>query len=460
MVDDGNGAPADAERNGGHGLFGMRERLALYGGTLQTGPATGAAGFALRATLPIESTSLTAIRVVVVDDQSLVRAGFRLILQSEPGIEVLAEAADGVEAISAVRATMPDVVLMDVRMPRMDGLESTRRILSLDLAVVPRVVMLTTFDMDEYVYEALKAGASGFLLKDVTPEGLVEAVRGIASGDTLLSPSITRRLVESFLRRPPASRGPSEAVRHSPRESSKSSSSSRAAIRTPKSRAPWSSARRRSRRTSPTCSANSNCATASRRSSSPTNTNWSRPARDEGGSTRRYRPAFNTSGNVWIVAVAFAAATSSARDSLLWPTYRLSNSNCRKAARVPGSVSTFASETPFAARAARLSFRMFSGVLGDDRGATIPVLIICDTSASVTTTPAFVAACANSTSSIVLFSNSSFEFVAPLCPDAPAASADCNIAASMSISRRVMGCPFTMATTAVSGPAVASAFSS
>ena len=154
---------------------------------------------------------MTAIRVVVVDDQSLVRAGFRLILQSEPGIEVVAEAADGVEAISAVRATMPDVVLMDVRMPRMDGLESTRRILSLDLAVVPRVVMLTTFDMDEYVYEALKAGASGFLLKDVSPEGLVEAVRGIASGDTLLSPSITRRLVESFLRRPPASRGPSEA---------------------------------------------------------------------------------------------------------------------------------------------------------------------------------------------------------------------------------------------------------
>ena len=156
---------------------------------------------------------MNAIRVVVVDDQSLVRAGFRLILESEPGIEVVAEAADGVEAIAAVRATTPDVVLMDVRMPRMDGLESTRRILSLDLAVRPRVVMLTTFDMDEYIYDALKAGASGFLLKDVAPEGLVEAVRGIASGDTLLSPSITRRLVESFLRRPPASRGPSEAVR-------------------------------------------------------------------------------------------------------------------------------------------------------------------------------------------------------------------------------------------------------
>ena len=156
---------------------------------------------------------MTAIRVVVVDDQSLVRAGFRLILQSEPGIDVVAEAADGVEAIAAVRATNPDVVLMDVRMPRMDGIESTRRILSLELAVPPRVVMLTTFDMDEYVYEALKAGASGFLLKDVAPEGLVEAVRGIASGDTLLSPSITRRLVESFLRRPPTSRGPSEAVR-------------------------------------------------------------------------------------------------------------------------------------------------------------------------------------------------------------------------------------------------------
>lgn len=156
---------------------------------------------------------MSAIRVVVADDQALVRAGFRLILQSEPGMEVVAEAADGIEAIAAVRNTLPDVVLMDVRMPRMDGIESTRRILSLGLAPLPRVVMLTTFDMDEYVYEALKAGASGFLLKDVAPEGLVEAVRGIASGDTLLSPSITRRLVESFLRRPPTSRGPSQAVR-------------------------------------------------------------------------------------------------------------------------------------------------------------------------------------------------------------------------------------------------------
>jgi DNA-binding NarL/FixJ family response regulator len=151
--------------------------------------------------------------VVVVDDQSLVRTGFRLILQSEPGIEVVGEAADGLEAITAVRNTSPDVVLMDVRMPRMDGLESARRILNLELDVHPKVVMLTTFDMDEYVYEALKAGASGFLLKDVDPELLVDAVRGAASGETLLSPAITRRLVESFLQRRPASHGPNEAVR-------------------------------------------------------------------------------------------------------------------------------------------------------------------------------------------------------------------------------------------------------
>jgi DNA-binding NarL/FixJ family response regulator len=150
--------------------------------------------------------------VVVVDDQSLVRAGFRLILQSEPGIEVVGEAADGVEAISAVRNAKPDVVLMDVRMPRMDGLESARQILGLDLVTPPRVVMLTTFDMDEYVYEALKAGASGFLLKDVAPERLVEAVRGAASGETLLSPSITRRLVEAFLQKRPVMRGPDAAV--------------------------------------------------------------------------------------------------------------------------------------------------------------------------------------------------------------------------------------------------------
>ncbi|WP_405837642.1 response regulator [Streptomyces sp. NBC_01518] len=144
-----------------------------------------------------------APRVVVADDQALVRTGFRLILDAH-GIEVVAEATDGGEAVDAVRRTRPDVVLMDIRMPDMDGLEATRRILT-DVGAVdaPRVVMLTTFDLDHYVYAALAAGASGFLLKDVTPEHLVAAVRTVRAGDALLAPAITRRLVERFARRAP-----------------------------------------------------------------------------------------------------------------------------------------------------------------------------------------------------------------------------------------------------------------
>jgi DNA-binding NarL/FixJ family response regulator len=140
------------------------------------------------------------LRVVIADDQALVRVGFRLILETEPGIEVIAEAGDGEEAVSAVRRLRPDVVLMDVRMPGLDGLEATRRILG-GAGATCRVVMLTTFDLDEYVYAALEAGASGFLLKDVSPEHLVAAVRMVAAGDALLAPSITRRLVERFVRR-------------------------------------------------------------------------------------------------------------------------------------------------------------------------------------------------------------------------------------------------------------------
>ncbi|MFG2132380.1 response regulator [Streptomyces sp. NPDC048751] len=136
-----------------------------------------------------------APRVVVADDQELVRTGFRLILNSR-GIDVVGEAADGLEAVDTVHATRPDVVLMDIRMPRMDGLEAARRV----LATVPdcRVIMLTTFDLDAYVYAALTAGASGFLLKDVTPAHLAAAVRLVDTGDALLAPSITRRLVERF----------------------------------------------------------------------------------------------------------------------------------------------------------------------------------------------------------------------------------------------------------------------
>lgn len=147
------------------------------------------------------------IRVVVADDQALVRTGFRMILTVE-GIEVVAEATNGAEAVTAVRRTRPDVVLMDIRMPEMDGLDATRRILT-GAADEPRVIILTTFDLDHYVYAALAAGASGFLLKDVTPEHLVGAVRMVRSGDALLAPAITRRLVERF-----AGRNPDAAAIH------------------------------------------------------------------------------------------------------------------------------------------------------------------------------------------------------------------------------------------------------
>jgi DNA-binding NarL/FixJ family response regulator len=139
--------------------------------------------------------------VLIVDDQALVRAGFRMILEAEVDMEVVGEAADGGQAIVEARNLRPDVVLMDVRMPVMDGIEATRRLLDGDSGA--RVVMLTTFDMDEYIYEALRAGASGFLLKDVPPEQLIDGVRAIASGDALLAPSVTRRLIEEFVRRPP-----------------------------------------------------------------------------------------------------------------------------------------------------------------------------------------------------------------------------------------------------------------
>jgi DNA-binding NarL/FixJ family response regulator len=141
------------------------------------------------------------IRVVVADDQALVRGGFRLILQTQPDIEVVGEAADGREAVASARELRPDVILMDIRMPGMDGLEATRRLMTTQNP--PRVLMLTTFDLDEYVYDALRAGASGFLLKDVRPEQLADAVRAVVAGDTLLAPAITRRLVEQYLRRPP-----------------------------------------------------------------------------------------------------------------------------------------------------------------------------------------------------------------------------------------------------------------
>jgi DNA-binding NarL/FixJ family response regulator len=140
------------------------------------------------------------IRVLLADDQALVRGGFRLILESEPDIEVVAEAADGEQAVAGALETRPDLVLMDIRMPVLDGIEAARRLLP--RLVGTRVVMLTTFDLDDYVYEALRAGASGFLLKDATAAELVHAVRVVAAGDALLAPSVTRRLIADFARRP------------------------------------------------------------------------------------------------------------------------------------------------------------------------------------------------------------------------------------------------------------------
>ncbi len=140
------------------------------------------------------------IRVLVADDQSMVRAGFRMLLAGEEGIEVVAEASNGLEAVEKAARFHPNVVLMDIRMPELDGLEATRRILAADAGA--RVMILTTFDLDEYVYEALRAGASGFVLKDDPPEQLIAAVRIVAGGEALLSPSITKRVITRFTRIP------------------------------------------------------------------------------------------------------------------------------------------------------------------------------------------------------------------------------------------------------------------
>ena len=148
------------------------------------------------------------IRVVLADDQTLVRSGFRVLLERAGDVEVVGEAADGADALELVRAERPDVVLMDIRMPFVDGLEATRRIAADPALAAVRVVMLTTFDLDEYVFEALHAGAAGFLLKDVEPDDLRDAVRVVAAGDSLLSPSVTRRLISEFVSRPQGRRQP------------------------------------------------------------------------------------------------------------------------------------------------------------------------------------------------------------------------------------------------------------
>jgi DNA-binding NarL/FixJ family response regulator len=149
--------------------------------------------------------------VMLVDDQELVRAGFRMILDLEPDLQVVGEASDGEECLRHVRDLAPDVVLMDIRMPRLDGIETTRRLTA--AAGCPKVLVLTTFDLDEYVYRAMRAGASGFLLKDVPREQLVAGVRVVARGESLLAPAITRRLVERFVRLPEPGSGVPDAMR-------------------------------------------------------------------------------------------------------------------------------------------------------------------------------------------------------------------------------------------------------
>jgi DNA-binding NarL/FixJ family response regulator len=152
-----------------------------------------------------------SVRILIADDQALVRAGFKMILDAEDDLEVVGEAVDGLQAVEMCRRLAPDVVLMDIRMPELDGIEATRRVVSADGSTV-RVLMLTTFDLNEYVYEALRAGASGFLLKDVPPEQLVAGIRVVADGEALLAPSITKRLIQEFAEVAPAMPQPPQGM--------------------------------------------------------------------------------------------------------------------------------------------------------------------------------------------------------------------------------------------------------
>ncbi len=207
VLDDGIPGPLDAE-GGGHGLIGIQERVAVVGGEVTAGPL---ARRRLRGQgpAPVLGGGLV-IRVVLADDQPLVRTGLRMILAAEEDIEVVGEAADGRQAIAACAELTPDVVLMDVRMPGVDGIEATRVVTR--QADPPRVLVLTTFDLDEIVYDALRAGASGFLLKDAPEERLTTAIRVVAEGGSLFAPSVTRRLIEEFARRTDARPAPELAA--------------------------------------------------------------------------------------------------------------------------------------------------------------------------------------------------------------------------------------------------------
>ncbi len=155
---------------------------------------------------------MSFVRVLIADDQALVRAGFKMILDAEDDLDVVGEAADGAEAVEKARRLKPDVVLMDIRMPQLDGIEATRQVVALGAEPPVRVLMLTTFDLNEYVYEALRAGASGFLLKDVPPEQLAAGIRVVAGGEALLAPSITKRLIQEFASAAPATSTPPKGL--------------------------------------------------------------------------------------------------------------------------------------------------------------------------------------------------------------------------------------------------------
>jgi DNA-binding NarL/FixJ family response regulator len=155
---------------------------------------------------------MSVVRVLIADDQALVRAGFKMILDAEDDLDVVGEASDGAEAVELARRLKPDVVLMDIRMPQLDGIEATRRVVALETEPPVRVLMLTTFDLNEYVYEALRAGASGFLLKDVPPEQLAAGIRVVAQGEALLAPSITKRLIQEFASAAPAAATPPKGL--------------------------------------------------------------------------------------------------------------------------------------------------------------------------------------------------------------------------------------------------------